>query len=696
MDLRYKFELERKINELSSRRRALERQYELRASTANELALVKQESTRRLCEAIEAQNVQAAARNQALREQMYTTVNKTVNCNGKSEASLKAAKEQYLKHVEASMPYWHRHQTIKLEEKLRAIQLEKAQSEQRKQQLRAELQRENEVKQQLERHRQELMHSLNEEQRLILEAQAKAILLEEQSKAMNAQMVSELELASLQMKEAVYTNVNELRERANAATEAAALARYQQPQPLPPYVRAGDLNAAYRPAAASAGEVLHQWAQDAGVRRSYPSGHSAGEDRDLPFGAYPPPAVHSSWDTSVTAAQGSYATRAAHPAPGPAPAPRVSWHQDTHPQLHSAIPDVVDTERDEPTAAYRPPYGRGEGASNTPRSAASTPRTPSSATAAPAIPPVYVPARSPHSQLFDAVSESQSLTSGPARDASMRVTGSGSQYSGGGSSPASTTAGGAVPVPLSHSLYIQTTSTSEVDTPLGPEPAASAASGGAVSVASTPLEESHWHNPFPRSPNNTAGQTASAVPDAAGSTAVSPHLAPHNQLSRTDSGSASSPANNKRDRDSRSEFSFNSGKDTPVREPSVLTGGDEASSRMNTSWSEGSAGGGSSKGIDLPAMVQGLTIPQCGTLVQLLAQAIERRVTQNGAQSVSVTAVYDTQTRHRAAHIIDAFVTADGVEDAGLSAVLNNAADSTLGNAMLAIAEGKSSILIPR
>jgi hypothetical protein len=96
----------------------------------------------------------------------------------------------------------------------------------------------------------------------------------------------------------------------------------------------------------------------------------------------------------------------------------------------------------------------------------------------------------------------------------------------------------------------------------------------------------------------------------------------------------------------------------------------------------------------MTTLVEGLSVTQCAALLALLAQAIERRVT--ASTPVSVTTIYDTQTRHRAAHIIDTFLSSAGAEDAGLAAVLNNAADSTLGNAVLAIVEGKSSHLIPR
>jgi hypothetical protein len=116
-------------------------------------------------------------------------------------------------------------------------------------------------------------------------------------------------------------------------------------------------------------------------------------------------------------------------------------------------------------------------------------------------------------------------------------------------------------------------------------------------------------------------------------------------------------------------------------------------SRLNISQSEAST---SSKGVDMSAIVEGLSMTQCATLMQLLAQAIEQRVTAPGTAAVSITAIYGTQTRHRAAHIVDAFVSGSGAEDAHLLAVLNNAADSTLGNAVLAIVEGKSAAIIPR
>jgi len=127
-------------------------------------------------------------------------------------------------------------------------------------------------------------------------------------------------------------------------------------------------------------------------------------------------------------------------------------------------------------------------------------------------------------------------------------------------------------------------------------------------------------------------------------------------------------------------------------------------SRMNsTTFSEG----GSSKSVaindvsnvsssaNIAALVEGLSIPQCAALLGAVCKEIERRATEFPAP-VSVTTIYDTQSRHRAVHIIDAFLTSGSADNANLNAVLNNAADSTLGNAVLAIVEGKSSILIPR
>jgi hypothetical protein len=240
MDLRYKFELERKINELSQRRRTLEKQHEIRANTLNELGAVRQESRRRLCNAVEEQNAQAAARNQALREQIFSTSQKErLLCGGgvksKSVENLKLAKEQYLKHVEASLPVWHRHQAVHLEESIRAIQLEKALSAKRQEQLKAELRRETAAKQLLERHRQDLLTSLAAEQRIVLESQATAILLEEESRAANAQVVSDIAHSTQHMRNAVYESVHRMREETHQLSEAAEQALRYQPPPLPRY-----------------------------------------------------------------------------------------------------------------------------------------------------------------------------------------------------------------------------------------------------------------------------------------------------------------------------------------------------------------------------------------------------------------------------------------------------------------------------
>jgi hypothetical protein len=662
MDLRYKFELEGKINELSSRRRTLERQCELRASTMHELNSVRQESAKRLCEAIEAQNQQASARNQALREQMYaapprTTVLTSSGQISKSVQGLKAAKEQYLKHVESTMPIWHRHQTIKLEERVRAIQLEKALSEQRKQQLRTDLQREIEVKQQLERHRQELLHSVSEEQRLVLESQATAILLEEQSKAATAQILSELELTSARMKEAVYATANELRERANAANDEAVLARRRQSVLLQPYV--GPSDHAFVTGTRPPDMQFRTASEEAG--RDYRHVHSAegyhppsgGVRSAVAVAAPDRPAVNDDFGPVLPSA----------PVPlQQSGSPHVSWHQDARPRSNTN----QSTEFDENRGCRQSPKGRESRKQSFSYDNSAVPvyaqQHSQQASAAQYQPPPHTSSsgggRSAHSQLFDAVSESQSSYHQRAEQQYAHPASPTSHHT----DPASSTA---VSAP---SLYIQT-SASEIASPVD------AQATGTTTSSAAALEESNWHNPFPRSGGSSAPTSPSLVPRVS-----SPR------------GSVADAGPSPTRQASRSEFSFASDRD---RESSVGGNVTDEASRLNASTSEVSAGGGSSKGIDMAALVDGLNVSQCGVLLQLLGQAIERRVTQVSA-SVSVTAVYDTQTRHRAAHIIDAFVHGDGAEDAGLQAVLNNAADSTLGNAVLALVEGKSSVLIPR
>jgi hypothetical protein len=657
MDLRYKFELERKISELSSRRRTLERQCELRASTMHELNSVRQESAKRLCEAIEAQNQQASARNQALREQMYaapprTTVLTSSGQISKSVQGLKAAKEQYLKHVESTMPVWHRHQTIKLEERVRAIQLEKALSDQRKQQLRTELQREIEVKQQLERHRQELLHSISEEQRLVLESQATAILLEEQSKAATAQILSKLELTSARMKEAVYATANELRERANAANEEAVLARRRQSVLLQPYVGPSDhaFVTGMRPPDVQFRTAVEKTGHD---YRHARSAEGYQPPSDIAMAASDRPAVNDDFGPLLSSA----------PAPlQQSGSPHVSWHQDARPRSNTN----QSTEFDENRGSRQSPKGRESRTQSFSYDNSAVPvyapQHSQQASAAQYQPPPHTSSsgggRSAHSQLFDAVSESQSSYHQRTEQQYALPASPTSHHTG----PSSPTAASAP------SLYIQT-SASEIASPVDAQATGTTASSAAA------LEESNWHNPFPRSGGSSAPTSPSLVPRVS-----SPR------------GSVADAGPSPTRQASRSEFSFASDRD---RESSVGGNVTDEASRLNASTSEVSAGGGSSKGIDMPGLVDGLNVSQCGVLLQLLGQAIERRVTQAGA-SVSVTAVYDTQTRHRAAHIIDAFVHGDGAEDAGLQAVLNNAADSTLGNAVLALVEGKSSVLIPR
>jgi hypothetical protein len=669
MDLRYKFELERKINELSQRRRTLEKQLEIRASTMNELGAVRKESMRRLCTAVEAQNEQAAIRNQALRDQIYSSsqrerVLNSVAVKSKSVENLKLAKEQYLKHVEASLPVWHRHQAVQLEESIRAIQLEKALSAKRQEQLKAELQRETAAKQLLERHRQDLLTSLAAEQRIVLESQATAILLEEESRAANAQVVSDIAHSTQHMRNAVYESVHRMREETHQLSEAAEQALRYQPPPLPRYhVRERD-------------PLTLLYARDSSPEQQrYPV-----EQRDNPPPAasllHPAPPVHGSGNGTLIRPVEE----------------EIAGSQQLSRSMHeldvTALPEKTSISVMSPTvaSAYMP-RSRSSSLANTAAphvlSAASAFSGPSyshsrqnsisydrseasaqeASVVLPSVPELHessakedsfsgrspvasmahaptVPLRSPHSQLFGAVNDHLSVHA-PTQAVPTALP----RRTGGPSSPL----GGAHPP----NIFTETTA-----------PFAEESTGSFK----------HSRN-MPTSPSYASPQAASEK--------MSPSPRPSLTIQVEAKPSLFGASPSKKDSFSEPSFSFGGGQE------------DGNLSRMNSTMSDASVNVSvSSKGLDMTALVEGLSVTQCAGLLALLAQAIERRVT--ASTQVSVTTIYDTQTRHRAAHIIDTFLSSAGAEDAGLAAVLNNAADSTLGNAVLAIVEGKSSHLIPR
>ena len=640
----------------------LDKQLQIRSATMAELGNVREQSLQRICDAVESQNVQARTRNQELREYIYRTSSQTHTSHKPdphlSANKLKEAKEQYLKHVEATLPIWHRYQTVQLEENVRNIQLEKAQSFKRREQLQAELMKENTVKQQLERHRQELIYSLAAEQRIILESQANAILLEEESRAANAQVAHELSLSAYEMNELVNTNVYKMRQ---ATQQLASM--------LP------------QPSITTMKQPLERNNDDVNTKLS-----------SFRQPASFPQAVEVSHQPQKTESKQVFV-------PEEQDYTSASLNRRRHGSLVlSAVTETEETPQD--TELVLSPTA----------SSAYNPRSRSSSLSHQITPAKHHINQSQFNNTMVAspLTNASQLLMQTQLDPDMTFT----------------TAFTANDSEIDHSQQLNESYGSTHKGEKNAEGTTHQRLFG--SVLDTHHEGLNEHD---NSPNGEAAHQSQAE--------FTSFLMPPQQQPETPNA-LRTPSSSKKDSFfdpssyESSSFKSNQGNNN-IASPAVsprasLTvpievragssrhssplggsvsakgaffGADDAEptaqnvSRMNsTTFSETGSAKNQQVG-DIATLVEGLSIPQCTALLLAVCREIERRATE-GAAPVSVTTVYDTQSRHRAVHIIDAFNTSGGADNSNFSAVLNNAADSTLGNAVLSIVEGKSGILIPR
>ncbi|KAJ1436611.1 hypothetical protein B484DRAFT_477606 [Ochromonadaceae sp. CCMP2298] len=241
MEYRIRQDTDVRLHELAAKRRMLEEQLNVRSVTLAELKEVRQESCERLSAAIEEQNGRARLRNQALREEMASatldnarTARANLALKPQSLDRLKLAKEQYLKHLDAALPVWHRYQAIHLQQKVNDIKVEKEQSMKRREQLKLELVKENEIKHELERHRQELLLSLAAEQHNVLEANAAAVLLEEEGRAVDKRIIQQLASATADMRDLVSHNVQRMREEIDSPVVQSDVPAHMRASYRPP------------------------------------------------------------------------------------------------------------------------------------------------------------------------------------------------------------------------------------------------------------------------------------------------------------------------------------------------------------------------------------------------------------------------------------------------------------------------------
>ena len=698
MDFRYKFDLEVRINELASRRRMLDKQLEVRSSTLAELGQVREMSMKRLCNAVEAQNEQARVRNQELREYIYSSSssqhrNVLKPDSQRSANKLKEAKEQYLKHVEATLPIWHRYQTVQLEENVRNIQMEKALSLKRREQLQSELMRENEAKQQLERHRQELLYSLAAEQRIILESKANAILLEEESKATNAQVAHELSLSANAMNELVAANVYQMRQGVMQQTtmplkqSAEILMRppaLYQPHPYQP-----------APEAAHTYRAAPQPAHPAG-HSSYPHTSEVDDMRgrvevpvwDASLLMSPAPVERSSLPTrlSVAATPQAYHSQGHHPQ---SPAHHASVHHTpSHQTIHHAPAYAAQSHQQSfsqhNTTATSPLTQASQSMlMHTQMDADMTFTTAIGANDSTLNHSVNNTFSSAHKPLHDHKQHTDRLHG--ENSAHQRLFGSVLDTHHEVEEPTSPDteekedfSSFSAPSQLAAQI-VRTTSLDH----------STHSSGGLFINPHSAYEEGSHLSPAlspakPHSPSKLSSPMGSGSPRS--SFAVAIEVRPGSRHASPQPGSAGSGSG-------KGGFFAEDDHHTVHRLSRMnSTTFSEAGSSKNHALNDVS---NVSSSANIAALVEGLSIPQCAALLGAVCKEIERRATEFPAP-VSVTTIYDTQSRHRAVHIIDAFLTSGSADNANLNAVLNNAADSTLGNAVLAMVDGKSNILIPR
>lgn len=179
-------ELEERLNEIRNRRGLLESAFAEKQALLNQLDSARGDSMKRLVASIEEQNQKARERNYKFLEDILVASHQpsssfssfsTENNNSECKKRLLDAKKNFVRMMENALPSLHRSESIRLEEKMRSLQMEKMQSLQRREKLRHELANEEKVKMELEHQRRELVQSLALEQRDLMEAEASSAYL---------------------------------------------------------------------------------------------------------------------------------------------------------------------------------------------------------------------------------------------------------------------------------------------------------------------------------------------------------------------------------------------------------------------------------------------------------------------------------------------------------------------------------------
>ena len=204
--------LEFRLGELNTRRLILQEKTSRTISTFSDFQSIRKESIMRLSSKLEDQNRAAKERNLKIVEDVFKDkllisglINKSikkvdslsqihsVGNNLSSSEKLYLAKKRFYQQIEISIPIWQKNKTNELEHKIKEVRLEKAASMQRRENLRLQLSKEDKVKYEFEQQRRELFLSLTLEHKEQLDSQAKQLVLKEEGKLVDIQVIRSLE-----------------------------------------------------------------------------------------------------------------------------------------------------------------------------------------------------------------------------------------------------------------------------------------------------------------------------------------------------------------------------------------------------------------------------------------------------------------------------------------------------------------------
>eukprot|EP01033_Poteriospumella_lacustris_P014345 gene14345-10247_t len=207
------YDLELRLQDLAARRETLEKRSKEKHQLLSEFSNARKDSLSRLVSSFHQQNELAKQRNLELLQDVVVTIHQSskktaavlaadldasLNASSSSVASqttkgqLLAAKRAYLRSLENALPLAHRHEALRLEEKMKRVKMERLQSLQRREKLRHELLREERVRYELEAQRQELAQTLALEQSDLLRAKASSLLVAEEGRLADAQLVQRM------------------------------------------------------------------------------------------------------------------------------------------------------------------------------------------------------------------------------------------------------------------------------------------------------------------------------------------------------------------------------------------------------------------------------------------------------------------------------------------------------------------------